>query len=125
MGSRSPLDGSGVPWTFGAGRPTMAGVRIVVLWNACRGISAADDADWAQAEVEKLRGIEGIAGVRLHQVESAALRHPRAWDWCLELEVANGDAPNTVVRSPECAAFLADLRLLGTRPSVLVLPEPD
>ena len=125
MGSRSARDGRGYPWNRGAGRRTMVAVRIIVLWNACRGISAAEDARWAQAETEKLRDVEGIAGVHLHQIESAALRHPRAWDWCLELEIANGDAPNSVVRRPECAEFLADLRLLGTRPSVLVLPEGD
>ena len=34
----------------------------------------------------------------------------------------DGD-PNAVVRGPLCAGFLADLRLLGTKPSVLVLPE--
>ena len=100
-------------------------MRIIVLWAMCRSISAAEDARWVNAEVEKLRGVEGVARATLHPVESAALRHPRAWDWCLELELANGDAPNAVVRRRECAEFLADLRLLGTRPSVLVIGEAD
>jgi hypothetical protein len=64
---------------------------------------------------------DGVAVVTLRQVQSAALRHPRAWDWYLELELANGDAPSAVVRQPECAEFLADLRLLGTRPTVLAI----
>jgi hypothetical protein len=96
-------------------------VRIIVLWNTCRGASPAVDASWVRAETDKLRDVEGIAAVTLRQVESAAPRHPRAWDWYLELDLANGDAPNAVVRRPECAEFLADLRLLGTRPTVLAI----
>ena len=97
-------------------------VRILVLWNACRGISAEEDARWVQEESARLGDCENVVGLSLHHVESAARRHPREWEWCLELRVAGG-AANTVVRYPACAEFLADLRLLGTRPSVLVLPE--
>jgi hypothetical protein len=97
-------------------------MRIIVLWNSCRGVSAAEDASWVESETEKLRAVDGVADVRVRQVESAALSHPRAWDWYLELELGNGDAPSAVVRRPEVAEFLADLRMLGTRPSVLALP---
>ena len=91
-----------------------------MLWNACRGVSPDEDARWVREESAKLTSCEGVRALRLHQVESAALRHPRHWDWCLELAV-DGSA-NAVVRGPVCAEFLADLRLLGTKPSVLVLP---
>jgi hypothetical protein len=102
----------------------MGAVRILVLWNACRGASAEEDARWVRQESAKLRDCDDVVDVSLHQVESAALRHPRQWEWCLELRVADS-AANAVVRHPTCAEFLADLRLLGTRPSVLVLPEVD
>ncbi len=105
-------------------RHRMAVVRILVLWNACRGISAEEDARWVHEESAKLRACDDVVEVSVHQVESAALRHPRQWEWCLELRVAAA-AANAVVRNPTCAAFLADLRLLGTRPSILVLPEAD
>ena len=96
-------------------------MRILVLWNACRGISTVEDARWVEQESAKLTSCEGVRAMRLHHVQSAALRHPRHWDWCLELAV--DEPPNAVVRAAVCAEFLADLRLLGTKPSVLVLPE--
>jgi hypothetical protein len=96
-------------------------MRIIVLWNVCHGISHDEDASWVRQETEKLRGVDGITDVRLRQVESAALRHPRAWDWYLELQLGNGDEPSVVVRKPEVHEFLADLRLLGTRPTVLAI----
>jgi hypothetical protein len=96
-------------------------MRIIVLWNVCHGISREEDAGWVRQEIEKLRRVDGIADVRLREVESAALRHPRAWDWYLELQLGNDNAPNAVVRKPEVDEFLADLRLLGTRPTVLAI----
>jgi hypothetical protein len=102
-------------------RTSIVAVRILVLWNACHGVSSHEDARWVEQESAKLTACDGVRATRLHQVQSAALRHPRHWDWCLELAVDS--PPNEVVRAPECAEFLADLRLLGTRPSVLVLPE--
>jgi hypothetical protein len=104
-----------------AGQPG-ARMRIIVLWNACHGISRDEDAGWVEQEAEKLRAVAGVADVRVRQVESAALRHPRAWDWYLELQLGNGDSANAVVRRPEVDGFLADLRLLGTRPTVLAVP---
>ena len=97
-------------------------MRIFVLWSGCRGVSDAEDADWVRAEAATLSECDGVAALHLHQVESAALRHPRQWDWCLEIRLA-GDAPSAVLRRPTCANFLADLRLLGTHPTVFVLPE--
>jgi len=100
----------------------MSAVRVLVLWVSCYVISAEEDARWVGEESAKLRECDGVLGMTLHRVESAAVRHAKQWDWCLELHVADG-AANAVVRQPACAEFLADLRLLGTRPAVLVLPE--
>ena len=94
-------------------------MRVLVLWIRCYVISAEEDARWAQEETEKLRAADGVLDLTLHRVEQAAARHVRQWDWCLELRVADGE----VMRQRRIAEFLADLRLLGTRPAVLALPE--
>lgn len=98
-------------------------VRIVVLWNRCHGISADEDERWVREETAKLAACTGVARAAVQRVQTAALRHPRAFDWCLEMELAGQEAPNAVVRRPPCSEFLADLGLLGTRPTVFVLPE--
>jgi hypothetical protein len=58
-------------------------VRIVVLWNRCRGVSVDEDARWVEEEAAKLRECDGVSALALHNVASAALRHPREWDWCV------------------------------------------
>jgi hypothetical protein len=98
-------------------------VRLVVLWNACHGVSDDEDARWVREETAKLAICSGVARSALHRVASAALRYPRGWDWCLELELDDQEAPNVFVRRAPCAEFLADLRVLGTRPTVFVLPR--
>ena len=97
-------------------------MRVLVLWIRCYVIAAEEDARWAEEESAKLRACDDVLDLTLHRVESATVRHVRQWDWCLELRVADGGA-NAAMRHPVCAEFLADLRLLGTRPAVLVLPE--
>jgi hypothetical protein len=99
-----------------------AAVRVLVLWIRCYVISAEEDARWVREETDKLRDCDGVLELTVHRVETAAVRHVRQWDWCLELHVADG-AANAVVRQPVIAEFLADLRFLGTRPAVLALPE--
>ena len=92
-------------------------MRVLVLWRRCFVISEEEDARWVEQETDKLRALDGVVGMALHRVETAALRHPRQWEWCLELEVADG----AMVRDPVRAEFLADLRLLGTVPAVSAL----
>jgi hypothetical protein len=96
-------------------------MRIVVLWNACASISREEDARWVHEQAATLSRAPGVRRLAIHEVQSAAARHPRGWDWCLEMAVE--DEPKTIVRTPPCSEWLADLRLLGTKPSVFVLPE--
>jgi hypothetical protein len=97
----------------------MHAVRVLVLWIRCYVISAEEDARWAQEETEKLRACDGVLDLTLHRVEKVGTRHVRQWDWCLELRVADGET----MRQRRIAEFVADLRLLGTRPAMLALPE--
>jgi len=99
----------------------MGAVRVLVLWIRCYVISAEEDARWVREETDKLRDCVGVRGLALHRVDTAAVRHVRQWDWCLELQVAEG-AANAVVRQPAITEFLSGLQLLGTRPAVLALP---
>ena len=120
MGGRSGPDGSERPWKPAVAAHRMVGVRVLVLWIRCSVITHDEDARWVREETDKLRGCDGVLGLALHPVEGTAARHARQWDWCLELRVADA---NAVVRHPVVAEFLADLRMLGTRPAVLALPE--
>jgi hypothetical protein len=96
-------------------------VRLLVLWNAARGVEPGADAGWARDQTDQLRRCDGIVALELHPVLSAAVRHPRPCSWCLELWLETGRSPRDVVANGTFAEFLADLRLLGMHPSVLAI----
>jgi hypothetical protein len=120
MGARSARDGIAIPWSARVPPTSIGYVRIMLLWRACRGLSREEDARWVEEQAERLCDCDAIDAVDLHPVESAGRAHPAEYRWCLELWLPDGDA-RTVMRDPACAGFLADLRLLGTRPSVFAL----
>ena len=121
MGVKHATNGSRRPWNVRCAAPSLRHVRIVVLWNACRGTSREEDARWVEEEAACLRSCGGVRAATLQPVRSASPCYPRPWDWCLELELEA--PPQAVLADPLCACFLGDLRLLGTRPTVLALPE--
>jgi hypothetical protein len=110
-----------LPIRSGSARVDASPVRILVLWNAGRGVAPGDDESWARNQTDALRACSGITAMALHPVASAAVLHPQPCSWCLELRLAPESAPNEVVRDRPFAEFLGDLRLLGMHPRVLAI----
>jgi hypothetical protein len=91
--------------------------RLLVLWSRPHHLTAEEAERWARAEVRALLGDPGIRSATLTRLASASARHGADWDWLLELDI---DAPDRVERGP-CAEWLGDLRLLGMKPSVVLV----
>ena len=98
-------------------------MRILVLWNAGRGVAPGEDADWARSQAQRVAACHGIAAMVLHPVLSAAVLHPEPCSWCLELRLEPGREPSEVVRAAPFAEFLGDMRLMGMRPRLLALEQ--
>jgi hypothetical protein len=95
--------------------------RLLVLWTRPHHLTAEEAGRWAHAEVRRLLLVEGVSSARLTRLESASPRLAREWDWLLELEIA-APVADSVDHGP-CAEWLADLRLLGMRPAVVLAPD--
>jgi hypothetical protein len=98
-------------------------VRVLVLWSACRGVEAGQDASWAEAQLAKLAGGDGIAAIALHAVGEASTQHTPPGSWCLELRLAEGYSPRQLIRARPWREFLGDLRLLGMQPRVMTIEK--
>jgi hypothetical protein len=96
-------------------------VRILVLWSPCRGVDPGNDADWAHAQVDKLKECAGIAAIALHPAATAAARDPTPTSWCLEVKLAEGHRAHEVVRLRPFSDFLGRLRMFDMHPSVLAI----
>jgi len=99
--------------------------RLVILWTRPDHLTREEADTWVRLEVPAL----GIADARLTEVEPAALEHPVNWQWMLELELEDAPAGARSLRHGPVADWLRDLRLLGMRPTVMLVdnaasPEP-
>jgi hypothetical protein len=95
--------------------------RLLILWNRPSHLTADDAERWAQDEVRSLLADDFVASAALTRLESAAPRYGRDWRWLVELEVTG--PVRDYVEHGACAGWLADMRLLGMRPVVVLAAE--
>ena len=101
-------------------RPSIRDViRMIVLCECPRQLTRDDAVTWLRRVTADITGSE-VAAARLIELESVSLRWGRAWDWLIEIEFKDARAIRQVVGESAWVALLADLRLLGMRPSVAV-----
>lgn len=123
----APTSRSGNGWVVlpmaagGEGAEDGAMARLVVLWNRPYHLSAEEAAGWARTEASRLLALEVVERAELTRLQSASERHARCWDWMLELHLAPDADRDGVVDLPPCGEWLADLRRLGLRPTVLLV----
>ena len=91
----------------------------MILWTRPHHLTREEADAWVRREVAAL----GIANARLAEVEPAALEHPVNWHWMLELELEDRQDGARRLRRGPVADWLRDLRLLGMRPTVMLVGD--
>jgi hypothetical protein len=94
--------------------------RMILLCSRPRHLSSGDVTDALARALPGLAGGPHVAAVRMTPVRGASLRWSPMFDWLIEAELADGADPTVIVDSSAWRDALADLRLLGMRPSVAV-----
>ena len=90
--------------------------RLIVLWSRPYHLGTEEAERWATQQVRELVKTDGVGGAALTRLERASPRHGCDWDWLLELEIA-------LPAGDRIDDWLGDLRLLGSRPAVLLAAE--
>jgi hypothetical protein len=94
--------------------------RLVILWSVRGSRSPAELADWAREQLPVLRAAPGVHEVWLRRVAPASRRWPVDWNGAFELRVG-GEYVDELCDRGACGDLLADMRLLGMRPVVMLL----
>ena len=89
-----------------------------------RHISTDDAEAWLEWELEPLRG-DGIDRVRLRRLRNGSLRFAQSWAFMVEVECRDAAAARAAVQDGPGLALLADMRLLGMRPSMVLVEDGD
>jgi hypothetical protein len=104
--------------------------RLIVLLQRPDHLSRAESVEWLHTEVEQLADISGVERIDVSSLGSASLHFGREWDWLLELHLEPDVTPEAATGDSRCTYLLADLRLLGMRPTVaavgatITVPRP-
>jgi hypothetical protein len=89
-----------------------------------RHVSTEEAEAWLERELEPLRG-DGIDRVRLRRLRNASLRFAQSWAFMVELDCRDAEAARAIMQEGAGLTFLADLRLLGMRPSMALVEDSD
>ena len=95
--------------------------RLVVLWTRPHHLTREEADAWVRSGVAGFDTAPGVTGARVAEVHAADFEHPAMWHWMLELEVTDDATAARTMRSGALADWLRDLRLLGMRPTVLLV----
>jgi hypothetical protein len=104
----------------GRGRHARIVSRVVITGGQPHHLSSAEADNWMRAQLVSLSQVPGVESIVLTRTQ-ALDSHPRPWAWLCELHLADGADPRACAEHPTCAEWLMDLRLLGLRPTLVVL----
>jgi hypothetical protein len=97
--------------------------RLVVLWTRPHHLSAEEADAWARLEAAHLLAVPGAAHAELTRLDTASAQHGRDWDWMLELHLSEGADAHVCAEHRVFEEWLLDLRLLGMRPTVVLVDD--
>jgi hypothetical protein len=95
--------------------------RVLVLVQRPYHLTDQESEQWLHSQAAEFAQLGGVRSVDVVRLESASWKFAREGDWLLELHIERGEHPARILNEPTCVALLADLRVLGMRPSVAVL----
>jgi hypothetical protein len=87
-----------------------------------RHVTSEEAEAWLEREVAALDG-NGVDSVRLKRVLGASPRLCDTWSWMVQIDCCDLDAAREAIGKGPAMALLADLRLLGLRPSVALVED--
>jgi hypothetical protein len=105
----------------GAG-PKIAGdmSRLIVLCQRPLRVSHPEATEWIEHEVQPLARLDYVARVDLTELRRTQLRWSGAHDWLIEVQLHDETHAEQLLDESFFTGLLADLRLLGMRPTVAV-----
>jgi hypothetical protein len=76
---------------------------------------------WLRAEAAPLAQAAAVMSVEVSQLRSPGARGASDWDWLIEMSFEDADEAARAARDDACRDLVADLRLLGMRPSLALV----
>jgi hypothetical protein len=96
--------------------------RLMIFVERPRHVTSEEAEAWLERELAVLDG-NGVDSIRLKRVVGASPRLSDPWSWMVQIDCRDLDCAREAVGSGPGMALLADLSLLGLRPSVALVED--
>jgi hypothetical protein len=94
--------------------------RLLLLVGRPNALSDSEAVRWMREQVVPLAEIEPVCRVEVTRLQSPTLRGGRDWQWLIEMYCEQRDDAARAARDEACRDLMADLRLLGLQPSLIL-----
>jgi hypothetical protein len=95
--------------------------RLIVLVGSPHHLRAEEAEQWLRKEAATLTTAEGVRRAAISPLASPSVRWPNQWGWLIEGDCEGPEGADRAVCDDAWTALLGDLRLLGMRPTVLLV----
>jgi hypothetical protein len=83
-------------------------------------LSDDEAARWMREQAMPLASVTAVDRVEVTRLQAPALRGGTDWQWLIEMYCERGEDAEVAAREDPCRELVADLRLLGMRPYLVI-----
>jgi hypothetical protein len=94
--------------------------RLLLFVQRPSVLSDGEATRWMREQAAPLARIDAVRRVEVTRLQAPALRGGRDWHWLIEMYCEDGGDAARAARSEVCRDLVADLRLLGMQPSLIL-----
>jgi hypothetical protein len=80
---------------------------------------------WMREQAAPLAGLAAVDRVDVTRLQAPALRGGTDWQWLIEMHCRRGEQAELAARDDACRDLIADLRLLGLHPTLVVADDTE
>jgi hypothetical protein len=99
--------------------------RLLLFVGRPNALSDSEAVRWMREQAAPLTRMEAVNRVEVTRLQTPALRGGRDWQWLIEMYCERGEDAARAARDEVCRDLVADLRLLGMHPSMVLADGTD
>jgi hypothetical protein len=99
--------------------------RLLLFVGRPNALSETEAVRWMREQVAPLARMEAVRRVEVTRLQAPALRGGGDWQWLIEMYCERAEDAARAARDEVCRDLVADLRLLGMRPSLVLADRTD
>ena len=94
--------------------------RLLLFVQRPSVLSDGEATRWMLEQAAPLARIDAVRRVEVTRLQAPALRGGRDWQWLIEMHCERAEDAARAARDEACRDLVADLRLLGMQPSLIL-----